>query len=343
MRRVLAATLIALAPAAPSLGADEIVLRNGDRLSGEVLEKSGDRLVIRTEYAGEVTVRWSALASIRTERPIRVVLEKGDEPVSGRLHTREGDRIQLVPEKGEVVEVAMKEVRYLNPKPYETAKGVEYRGRAMLSAAHVRGNVRSDRAYGEGELTARARPWRYNITGRAERREEMAGLTASNYLLGASYDRFLTSDEKRFNYVRGSLEHDRFKDIDQRRTIGGGHGLQLLETEQANLSVRGGLDYVALDRLAGTDERYPALGWGVKAAYKPSVWRWRVELFHDHEGFWNLKDTDSVTIRSKTGLRVPLIERLNAVAQYNVDWERRPAPGRRPTDSTLLLGVDYTW
>ena len=39
--------------------------------------------------------------------------------------------------------------------------------------------------------------------------------------------------------------------------------------------------------------------------------------------------------------RVPLVERLNATAQLNVDWERRPSPGRVSTDSTLLLGVDY--
>jgi hypothetical protein len=42
-------------------------------------------------------------------------------------------------------------------------------------------------------------------------------------------------------------------------------------------------------------------------------------------------------------MRVPLIERLNATAQLNLDWERQPAPGRRSTDSTLLLGVDYAF
>jgi hypothetical protein len=40
---------------------------------------------------------------------------------------------------------------------------------------------------------------------------------------------------------------------------------------------------------------------------------------------------------------VPLIERLNGFAQLNVGWERRPSPGREPTDSALPLGLDYTW
>jgi hypothetical protein len=41
MRRALLVPLLLLLPAAVSLGADEIVLENGDRLSGEVIEKSG--------------------------------------------------------------------------------------------------------------------------------------------------------------------------------------------------------------------------------------------------------------------------------------------------------------
>jgi hypothetical protein len=73
----------------------------------------------------------------------------------------------------------------------------------------------------------------------------------------------------------------------------------------------------------------------VKAAYAP--------FFHEHDGFWNLEDTDAVLVRSKTGLRMPLIDRLSASVQLNVDWERRPAPGRRSTDSTLLVGMDYAW
>lgn len=90
-----------------------------------------------------------------------------------------------------------------------------------------------------------------------------------------------------------------------------------------------------VERLVAPDEGYPAFGWGVKAAYPP----W----FHEHEGFWNLEDTAAVLIRSKTGLRMPLLQRISASVQLNVDWERRPAPGRHSSDTTLLFGVNYGW
>jgi hypothetical protein len=34
---------------------------------------------------------------------------------------------------------------------------------------------------------------------------------------------------------------------------------------------------------------------------------------------------------------------LSATAQVNVDWESHPAPGRKSTDSTLLVGLSYAW
>lgn len=337
---VLLALLLCLFSCASS-AADEVELANGDRLSGEIVEKSGDRLVLRTNYAGDVSLRWSAIVLLRTDHPIRMLLREGDEPVSGQIVPRADGRIELVPEPGSApADFALGDIAFLNPKPYETASGIEYKGRAMLSAATSRGNATNQRLYGEGEFTARARPYRYSLNGKIEHRDEARGVvTTDNWLATASYDRFF--DPKHFAYVRGLLEHDRFKDIDRRVAAGGGYGLQLIENERANVSVRGGLDYVVIERLARPDERYPALGWGIKATYKPALRN--IELFHEQDGYWNLRDTSSISLRSKTGLRVPLVERMNAVAQFNLDWESRPAPGLKATDATLLFGVDYAW
>jgi len=319
--------------------ADEVLLANGDRITGEVKAKTGDRLVVKTEHAGEISIRWSAVHSISTSRPVELLLEGTAEPLRGTLQSVYGGGALVVDAAGNVREIALSEIAMLNPKPYETGRGVQYSGRALLSAAYARGNAQSDHLRADADFTARAKDYRYNLSGKIDRRSEPLAATSSAWLAGANYDRFL--DERRFAYVRGSLEHDRAKDVDQRAAAGIGYGLQLLESPAATLSVRGGLDYVAVDRLSGPKERYPALGWGVKASYLP--WGPQLELFHEQEGFWNLEQTDVVILRSKTGLRLPLVDRLNATAQLNLDWESRPSPGRVPTDSTLLLGVDYSF
>lgn len=290
--------------------ADEIRLSNGDRITGEVKARSGDRLLVHTEYAGEISVR------------------------VGDVHS-----LSIVDTRGEVREIGGLEVATLDPRPYKTHSDVAYSGRALVSAAYARGNTENDHLHVEGDFTARAKLYRYNLSGRLDRRSEPPAPESSAWLLGANYDRFL--DERQFAYVRGSLEHDRAKDVDQRAAAGLGYGLQLLEDPAANVSVRGGLDYVAVERFVGPREEYPAFGWGIKAGLSP--WGPRLQLFHEQDGFWNLEDTDVVVVRSKTGVRVPLVERLNATAQLNVDWEHEPAPGRESTDATLLLGLDYAF
>src|SRR5688572_7467334 len=184
---------------------------------------------------------------------------------------------------------------------------VTYAGRALLSASYARGNADSEHVHMDGDFTARAKQYRYNLSGKLERRSEPLLEANTAWLVGANYDRFLGT--RQFAYVRGSLEHDRAKDIDRRTAAGLGYGLQLLEDPAADVSVRAGLDYVNVERVLGAREEYPAFGWGTKASFTP--WGPRLQLFHEQEGFWNLEDTDVVMLRSKTGLRLPLVERLN--------------------------------
>jgi putative salt-induced outer membrane protein YdiY len=266
--------------------------------------------VVQTQYAGEISVRLGEIQSLS---------------ISDAL--------------GEVHEIGPLEVATLDPAVYKTRRDVVYAGRALVSVAYARGNTESDQAHLEGDFTARAKQYRYNLSGRIDRRSEPLADTATAWLASGTYDRFLS--ERQFAYVRGSLEHDRAKDVDVRSAVGAGYGVQLLEDPAASLSIRGGLDYVRVERIFGPREEYPAFGWGIKASFAP--WDPRLQLFHEQEGFWNLEETDTVIVRSKTGLRVPLVERLNATAQLNLDWERQPAPGRASTDSTLLLGVDYSF
>ena len=44
--------------------ADQVTLKNGDRLSGTITKSDGKTLVIKTDYAGDVTVKFDAIQSI---------------------------------------------------------------------------------------------------------------------------------------------------------------------------------------------------------------------------------------------------------------------------------------
>jgi len=47
---------------AASAMADEVILKNGDRLSGTVVTKADDKLVFKTKYAGEIKIDWAEVS-----------------------------------------------------------------------------------------------------------------------------------------------------------------------------------------------------------------------------------------------------------------------------------------
>jgi hypothetical protein len=52
---------------------EELTLKNGDRLTGELLNSSGTEIKFKTELAGEVTVKWENVKELKSERDFAVV------------------------------------------------------------------------------------------------------------------------------------------------------------------------------------------------------------------------------------------------------------------------------
>ncbi|RIK91935.1 MAG: DUF481 domain-containing protein [Burkholderiales bacterium] len=361
-RLPIVAALACLGPAGAS--ADTVFLHNGDRLTGRILHLSPDALTLETTWAGEMKIRRFEVRAIETDKPVVVLRERADRTEwavispgdPGRMMLREVPADEVFgpsPVRGELgleppaeaqpatpLDVASRSIRYINPKPEESGEGVSRDGRINLSGALLRGNSNGERLYVESDFNTRARDWRYSLGLKARRERDAGNLVSSNALLSGNYDRFLAGSA-RFGYLRASLEADRLRDIDLRSTLGAGLGMQLLQTERTQLSVRGGLDAVDVRRALGPDESYPALGWGVNLSRRTS-W-FAAELFHDQTGFWNLDDAAQVTVRSRSGIRLPFVSGLTASLQLNLDWEGEPAAGRHATDASWLVGVGYAW
>src|SRR5437016_2479172 len=57
--------------------ADQITLTNGDRITGSIKSSDGTALTIKTDYAGELTVKWEAIKSISSDQPLYVSSKDG--------------------------------------------------------------------------------------------------------------------------------------------------------------------------------------------------------------------------------------------------------------------------
>ena len=50
--------------------ADQVSLKNGDRLTGAIIKYDGENLIFKSEFAGEVKIQWDAVEKITSDSPL---------------------------------------------------------------------------------------------------------------------------------------------------------------------------------------------------------------------------------------------------------------------------------
>jgi putative salt-induced outer membrane protein YdiY len=295
--------------------------------------------VVKTEYAGEIKIRWADVVRLQTTEPVWVYLSNGNK-LRGRLLMGE-DRTLLI-DAGDNMKsgaVPVGDVTWINPPPEVSGEGAVMSGRANLGYMRSTGNTDTERWFLDAEAIARTRDNRYTLGAKAAGAKDRGIETEANWLGYMKYDHFLS--KKLYAYANGNFEHDEFKDINLRTTLGIGSGYQFYEEERRNLSLEGGLSYVNTDFDIAEDESYPAARWAIK--YDQFLFATQIQFFHFDEGYVDVREVENVFVRTSTGLRFPLVDRLNATVQYDYDWENQPAAGRERADETFRVTLGYTW
>jgi putative salt-induced outer membrane protein YdiY len=333
----LAAASIFIAFSAGFAQADIVMLTNGDRLSGTIVSKENGDLILQTSYAGEVKIRWSDITQIISVQPVSIYLDDGRH-FKGTTAAGADGQMTIQPAGNLPAEpYDLAHVRWINPSPHISGEGIKWEGRFNLGAASTRGNTDTEKVHSDAEVIARTLKNRYTAGFAYNRGKTLGVLSESNSLGYLKYDRFLTP--RWYGYLNGSAERDTFKDIDLRTIVGAGSGFQIIETPRTYLSLEGGISDVRTNFGLAPDEDYPALRWALK--YEQFLFDSKVQFFHHHEALMGIGDTKRAFVKSATGLRIPVVDRLNLTVQYNVDWENEPAPGGVPTDRAVLLMVGY--
>src|SRR5260370_19937073 len=88
--------------------ADQMTLKNGERLTGKVVKSDGKTLVLHTEAAGDVTIKFGAIQEIKTDEDLHVVLKDGKTAV-GPVTTADG-KLEVATKTGGTVEASKDDV-----------------------------------------------------------------------------------------------------------------------------------------------------------------------------------------------------------------------------------------
>src|SRR5579859_3344617 len=235
--------------------ADQIILKNGDRLTGIVVRSDAKNMLIKTDLAGDVNVQWEAVSSIVSSEPLYLGLRDG-QTVVGMVTTKDGTfevatsttgRVEVP--KGSVTTVRndaeqksydAQIERLQNPHLTDLWSGILDTGLSLtrgnsatlafsMSAKAARVSTRdkisvySTAVYATDDTTPRSR-----TTARAFR--------------GGIRSDFNVSD-RWFLFGLADFEYDQFQHLDLRNVLGGGMGYHFIKHKNANLDFLGGGDY----------------------------------------------------------------------------------------------------
>jgi len=82
--------VLSIFAAGSNLFADQVTFEERRPANGSIEKSDGKALVIKTEFAGEVTVQFPAIQEIQSTQPLHVDLQNGKSAV-GQVTTRDGN------------------------------------------------------------------------------------------------------------------------------------------------------------------------------------------------------------------------------------------------------------
>jgi putative salt-induced outer membrane protein YdiY len=99
--------------------ADQVSLKNGDRLTGTIAESDGKTLILHTDYADDITLKWNAIAGIQSTQELHVQLQNGQSAV-GPVTTTDG-KVAVATRNNCTVEWPIEDVKTLRNDAEEEA------------------------------------------------------------------------------------------------------------------------------------------------------------------------------------------------------------------------------
>lgn len=204
---------------------EAVTLKNGDRLSGKIVEESEEAVTIETEYAGRITISRKHIAAI-------------EEP--------KGEKIFPAATEKAVAKIAAKPA----PKPAPAAVKQPARlfrgpitegweGNANVGFSYTSGNsnyttmstgLRAVKTGGKDNLTVYARSLWYS-----NRNSGRMVTTQNAFWGGARYD--LNIDRENFGFLSFDFERDRPRNLNFRSVPGAGVGRHVVRNERTELDV----------------------------------------------------------------------------------------------------------
>lgn len=247
--RVSVLSVCLLACFSMAMFADQITLKNGDRLTGSIVRYDGKNVVIKSEFAGEVAIPWSAVTGLTSSAPLHVGLKAGELVVGtvqadeSKITVQTKDAGAVSAARDTVVSIRSKDEqaaydeqldRYRNPRLTDLWAGfldlgyAQSKGNANAQTFNLTANAA--RATNRDKVTA----YFTSIFSKGTVQSSGASVTTANAKRGGvSYN--LNVNRNWFGFGSVDLENDQFQSLDLRFVPAGGLGYHAITSEKTSL------------------------------------------------------------------------------------------------------------
>lgn len=327
--------------------ADQVVLKNGDRVTGSIVKMDGKTITIKTDQLGAVTTPWAQVESVTADKPVTIVLEDG-RTVQGTLITTDGrvevampsGKLSLTPSQITTIRNAEEQRAY--ERLQEPGWGELWAGTASVGLAGTSGNART-LTFTTGVNAARVTntdktSLYFNAIKASAVVSGKSADTAQAVRGGIGYDHNVTP--RLFVNVFNDYEYDRFQNLDLRFVLGGGLGLHAVKTERSRLDLLAGGDYNHSSFSTPLTRNSAEIYWGDEYNLKMSAATVLVQSFRM---FNDMSDTGTYRMNFDIGAATKISKWLSWNVSLSDRYLNHPAPGRKTNDFLYTTGLGITF
>ena len=326
-----------------ALYADQVYLKNGDRLTGKIVSLTDGKMVLSSDLAGQLTIDMKNVATLSSDAALEIHLKDGTvlhqpvaaaEPNEFALKTAE----PLQPQK-----LGLANVVSINPPPVPKAK---WTGHVSGAMGLTTGNTKSNSVSASASLARRTEQDRTTIDGdiakgsQTDRDTGVGRTTEDWWRLRGQYDYFFT--KKFFGFGNGRYEKDAIALLNRRVMVGGGAGYQWIEDAKTSFSTNLGLAslFTKYENVPESNNQLSA-----QAGYNFSRQLWKnTKFMNDLTWYPSLSNPSSDYFLTSTAeLRANLTKTMFANFKVIFNYDATPAPDRGNTDIKYLLGVGLSF
>ena len=345
-------SLLALA-AADIARADEVVLTNGDRVTGVVTGIADGKITIAQTRFGTISASLSDVKSVTpaaaathpaatTQATTRAATTRPTTTPSSQPTTTTATQPSSQPTSQPATAAASPAPPPPAPRPPKPPPIKRWSGAVTATGLATRGNSDSESvrvsvdALRKGDKNPLPLAAAYAL---GQTKNETTGETTTNidnWFASAKLD--YAFNEKWYNYALVRVEQDNVANLDLRVSPGLGIGYRWLNKPDTHLNLEGGVNYVWESYQNDGHNDHVALRFAYHYDKKLND---KVSLVHNVEYVPSVEAIDDFNLNADVGIRAQLT--TNMFSEFKAEWryDSSPAPGADESDFRYTVGVGW--